>query len=280
MAEVLLAEAALAQARGQTAAALDHAHSRGLIHRDVKPGNLLVTPEGRMKLTDLGLAYFSADLVVPTPNKPKHIVGTADFLAPEVIVSPGEVRPISDVYSLGCTLYYAVTGKVPFPSGDTADKLRRQLDEQPIPPQRLNSELDPEFIAVINAMMQKRPEDRIPTAAEAFERLKPWVDVAEVSVWQEIGEMAELPDDENYQNAILAETLPAIGGPQETRGHDKDRTDRVSATRPELRGPLPQSKTAQEPEDTPGLGTGTKAMVALAVLAALIAVLVVIFGVE
>ncbi len=275
-----LSQAQAAVLISQTAEALDYAHSRGLIHRDVKPGNLLVTPEGRTKLTDLGLAFFAADLVLPAPNKPKHIVGTADFLAPEVIVSPGEVRPISDVYSLGCTLYYAVTGKVPFPGGDTADKLRRQLDEQPIPPQRLNSELDPEFIAVINAMMQKRPEDRIPTAAEAFERLKPWVDVAEVSVWQEIGEMAELPDDENYQNAILAETLPAIGGPQETRGHDKDRTDRVSATRPELRGPLPQSKTAQEPEDTPGLGTGTKAMVALAVLAALIAVLVVIFGVE
>lgn len=264
----------------QTAAALDYAHSRGLIHRDVKPGNLLVTPEGRSKLTDLGLAYFSADLDQPTPNKPKHIVGTADFLAPEVIVTPGEVRPISDVYSLGCTLYYAVTGKVPFPGGDTADKLRRQLDEQPIPPQRLNNALDPEFIAVIDAMMQKRPQDRIATAAEAFERLKPWVEAADENVWQEIGAMAQLPDDESYQNAILAETLPAIGGPQKTRGHDQDKTDRVSITRQKQRGPLPRSKKGQGPEDLPGPGRATKAMVALAVLVALVAILLVIFSVE
>lgn len=264
----------------QTAEALDYVHSRSLIHRDVKPGNLLVTPEGRTKLTDLGLAYFAADLTIPSPNKPKHIVGTADFLAPEVIVTPGEVLPISDVYSLGCTLYYAVTGKVPFPGGDTADKLRRQLDEQPIPPLRLNPELEPEFIAVINAMMQKRPQDRIATAAEALKRLKPWVDSAETSVWQEIGAKAELPEDDSFRNAILAETLPAIGGPQETQGHDKDRTDRVAVTRQEVRGPLPRDKPPWEPEETNRPGLGTKALVALAVLAALAAILLVIFNVE
>jgi serine/threonine protein kinase len=264
----------------QTAEALEYAHSQGLIHRDVKPGNLLVTPEGRAKLADLGLAYFAADLTSPKKNRPKHIVGTADFLAPEVIVTPGEVLPISDVYALGCTLYYAVTGKVPFPGGDTADKLRRQLDEEPIPPQRLNSDLDPEFIAVIEAMMQKRPQDRIATAAEAGQRLQPWVESAEPSVWQEIGALAELPNDDSFQNAVLAETLPAIGEPQTTHGHDKDQTDRVSTTRPELRGPQPQSKPTQEPEEAPGISRGTKAMVALAVLVTLVAILVVIFQVE
>jgi serine/threonine protein kinase len=264
----------------QTAQALDYAHSQGLIHRDVKPGNLLVTTEGRAKLADLGLAYFAPDLATPSPNKPKHIVGTADFLAPEVIVTPGEVLPISDVYALGCTLYYAVTGKVPFPGGDTADKLRRQLDEQPIPAQRLNNDLDPEFIAVIEAMMQKRPQERIATAAEALERLKPWVESAEESVWQEIGTLAELPDDDSFRNAVLAETLPAIGEPQATHGHDTDKTDRVSATRPDLRGPQPQSKPNPEPEDPSGINRGTKAMVALAVLATLVAILVVIFQVE
>ena len=226
------------------------------------------------------MAYFSADLVVPTPDKPKHIVGTADFLAPEVVISPGEVRPISDIYSLGCTLYYAVTGKVPFPGGDTADKLRRHIDELPIPPLRLNNELDENFIAIIGAMMQKLPQDRIATAAEAFERLKPWVDSTPQSVWQELGAMAELPDDDSFQNAILVETLPAIGGPQETHGHEKDKTDRVSATRRELRGPLPQSTTGGEVEEFIGPGRATKALVALAVLAALAAVLLVIFSVE
>ena len=118
--------------------------------------------------------------------------------------------PISDVYSLGCTLYYAVTGKVPFPGGDTADKLRRQLDEQPIPPLRLNPELEPEFIAVINAMMQKRPQDRIATAAEALERLKPWVDSAESSVWQEIGAMQNCPKTTVFETPFWRKPSPPL----------------------------------------------------------------------
>src|SRR5690606_29999158 len=132
----------------QAAEGLAHAHSRGLIHRDVKPGNLLITNDGHTKLADLGLAYFYAD-DSPGTDKPRHIVGTADYLAPEIIVSPEVVRTVSDIYSLGCTLYYAVTGKVPFPGGDTADKLRRQLDEVPIAPQRLNPAVSEEFTTVI-----------------------------------------------------------------------------------------------------------------------------------
>lgn len=260
----------------QAAQALDYAHSQGLVHRDVKPGNLLITPEARTKLTDLGLAFFAAD-AAHLPNKPKHIVGTADFLAPEVIVSPGEVRSISDVYSLGCTLYYAVTGKVPFPGGDTASKLRRQLDETPIPPQRLNPALEPEFIAVIDAMMQKRPEDRIATAAEAIARLKPWTDSADANVWREIGALAELPGDDSFHNATLAETLPEIGSPDETDGPETDKTDRVRMTRRDLRTPAPRDATREDAEEFTVPGRTTKALVALAVLAALAAILLVIF---
>lgn len=263
----------------QAAQALEHAHSQGLVHRDVKPGNLLITPEGRTKLTDLGLAFFAAD-AAQLPNKPKHIVGTADFLAPEVIVSPSEVRSISDIYSLGCTLYYAVTGKVPFPGGDTADKLRRQLDEAPIPPKRLNPALEPEFIAVIDAMMQKRPEDRIATAAEAIERLKPWTDSADANVWLEIGALAELPGDDSLQNATLAETLPAIGSPEETRGRETDRTDRVRMTRRDLRSPAQPQPLSEQAEEFTGPSRTTKALVALAVFVALGAILLVIFSVE
>ncbi len=263
----------------QAAQALDYAHSQGLVHRDVKPGNLLITPEGRTKLTDLGLAFFAAD-TPQLPNKPKHIVGTADFLAPEVIVSPSEVRSISDVYSLGCTLYYAVTGKVPFPGGDTANKLRRQLDETPIPPQRLNPALEPEFIAVIDAMMQKRPEDRIATAAEAIARLKPWTDSADDNVWREIGALAELPGDDSFQNAMLAETLPEIGSPDETHRPETDKTDRVRMTRRDLRSPAIRGARGEDAEEFTDPNRTTKALVALAVLVALAAILLVIFSVE
>ena len=105
----------------QVAEGLQHAHNQGIVHRDVKPGNVLVTPEGDAKLSDLGLAgpmYGDAE------NDPRHgkIVGTADYLSPDHINEPWNPMPAWDIYALGCTLYYATTGKVPFPGGTTQDK--------------------------------------------------------------------------------------------------------------------------------------------------------------
>ncbi len=99
----------------QAAMGLHYAHQKGLIHRDVKPGNILVTPEGEAKVSDVGLAGFNSDLL-DDPRAGK-IVGTTDFISPEQIRTPLEITPAADIYSLGCTLYYAVCGKVPFPGG-------------------------------------------------------------------------------------------------------------------------------------------------------------------
>ena len=156
----------------QAALGLDHAHQLGLIHRDIKPGNILVTPEGQAKLSDLGLAGFLSD----RDDDPRagKIVGTADYLAPEQVRFPGEVSPVSDIYSLGCTLYYAVTAKVPFPGGRTRDKVRRHLEETPWHPRRFNPELSEEFVDVIADTMEKEPQRRVQTAAEVAARLEPW----------------------------------------------------------------------------------------------------------
>src|SRR5436309_3071473 len=115
----------------QAARGLDYAHKRGLVHRDVKPGNILVTSQGVAKVSDLGLAGFLYD----AENDPRagKIVGTADYLAPEQIRTPGEVTHLVDIYSLGCTLYYAVCGKVPFPGGTARDKARRHCEDTPWP---------------------------------------------------------------------------------------------------------------------------------------------------
>ncbi|MEX2317218.1 MAG: serine/threonine-protein kinase [Pirellulales bacterium] len=161
----------------QAAEALHYAHRRGLVHRDVKPGNLLVTPDGRTKITDLGLAWFLMDDLEPHPSGKAHsLVGTADYLAPESIRQPDKILPVSDVYSLGCTLYYAVTGKVPFPGGNTADKMRRHLDETPLNPLHFNPDLPEEFCDAIAAMMDKNADRRTPTAAAVVELLRPWCD--------------------------------------------------------------------------------------------------------
>ena len=136
-----LSMAAAANIISQVAEGLQHAHQQGIVHRDVKPGNVLVTPEGDAKLSDLGLAgpmYSSNADEDPRYGK---IVGTADYLSPDHIMSPWSPVPAWDIYSLGCTLYYAVTGKVPFPGGTTSDKARAHCSLKPLDPRRLNHQL-------------------------------------------------------------------------------------------------------------------------------------------
>jgi len=160
----------------QAARGLDYAHKRGLIHRDIKPGNILVTSEGIAKVSDLGLAGFVHD----AENDPRagKIVGTADYLSPEQIRTPGDVTHTTDIYSLGCTLYYAVCGKVPFPGGSARDKANRHLNDTPWHPRRFNVDLHEEFVEVLADMMEKNAKARIQSAAEVVSRLEQFADVA------------------------------------------------------------------------------------------------------
>lgn len=156
----------------QAARGLAYAHQRGLVHRDVKPGNILVTPKGVAKVSDLGLAGFIHD----ADNDPLawKIVGTPDYLAPERIENPGAGSSISDIYSLGCTVYYTVTGKVPFPGGSPKEKARRHREETPWHPRRFNLDLTDEFVEIIEDMMAKDPQQRIQSAGEVATRLEPF----------------------------------------------------------------------------------------------------------
>lgn len=161
----------------QAARGLAYAHSRGLIHRDVKPGNLLVTPDGHCKVSDLGLAGYFEDPEQTDVHGGK-VVGTADYLAPEQITAPDQPTPVSDIYALGCTLYYAVTGKVPFPGGSAKEKARNHCQTPPLDPRRLNPDLSEEFVEVIGDMMAKNPAERIQSAGEVMARLAPWADAS------------------------------------------------------------------------------------------------------
>ncbi|MBS0209423.1 MAG: protein kinase [Planctomycetes bacterium] len=184
--------AAAASIVSQAARGLDHAHSRGLIHRDVKPGNVLVMPDGRTKVSDLGLAgYFNES--EQTDVFGGKVVGTADYLAPEQITTPDRLTTASDVYSLGCTLYYAVTGKVPFPGGNARDKARAHCNVPPLDPRRLNPDLSDAFVEVIADMMAKKPEHRVQNGPEVVARLAPWVDAPLPATAQELPAGTGLP---------------------------------------------------------------------------------------
>ena len=192
----------------QAAEGLDHAHQCDLIHRDVKPGNILVTPEGTAKVSDLGLAFYINDPKDPRIGK---IVGTADYLSPEQIKTPLEVTTVSDIYSLGCTLYYAITGKVPFPGGTPKSKARRHLEETPWHPRRFNEEVSDEFVDLIGDMMEKNPAERIQTAEEVSERLAPWASDESLLVSDEVARPRWMPppmdsvDDQDTDPDDIAE---------------------------------------------------------------------------
>ena len=108
-------------------------------------------------------------------SDPRHgkIVGTVDYVSPDHIAAPHNPMPAWDIYSLGCTLYYTVTGKVPFPGGTTADKARAHCELRPLDPRRLNPRLSAEFVDVLADMMAKDPAQRL-QSAQVIERLGPW----------------------------------------------------------------------------------------------------------
>jgi len=156
----------------QAARGLAYAHEQGLVHRDVKPGNILVMQDMRVKVLDLGLAGSELE---EESSRVGRVVGTMDYIAPEQIRTPDDVGPSADVYSLGCTLYYAVTGQVPFPGGSRKDKIQRHLFESPRPLRELQPRLSDAFCRVVQDMMAKSPADRVGSAAAVIERLRPWV---------------------------------------------------------------------------------------------------------
>jgi len=166
-----LDEALAASVISQAARGLAYAHEHGLVHRDVKPGNILVLPEGRVKVLDLGLA---GSQIEEESSRLGRVVGTMDYIAPEQIRAPDDVGPSADIYSLGCTLYFIVTGQVPFPGGTRREKMQRHLSELPLPVGQLAPQLSVGFCRVIDNMLVKDPLKRITSASEVVERLRRW----------------------------------------------------------------------------------------------------------
>ncbi|HJT35607.1 MAG TPA: serine/threonine-protein kinase [Pirellulales bacterium] len=160
----------------QAADGLAHAHRMGLIHRDVKPANLLVDSQGVVKVLDLGLARFTDDKQASlTIAHDENVLGTADYLAPEQAVNSHTVDTRVDIYSLGCTLYFALTGHPPFPEGTLTERLMKHQTAEPPSIARDRPDAPAELLAICARMMAKSPEQRYQTAADVSEALAAWL---------------------------------------------------------------------------------------------------------
>jgi serine/threonine protein kinase len=162
----------------QAAAGLDAAHRVGLIHRDLKPSNLMVTPRDQVKILDLGLAIMADEEAgaVEVIGGRGYVVGSMDYIAPGQTEDSAAVDARSDLYGLGCTIYFALTGQPPFPGGDSKSKIKRHRRAIPPPLQELNPLVSADFAAVIHPLLSKQPGDRPESAAELRRQLLPFAD--------------------------------------------------------------------------------------------------------
>ena len=184
---------------------LDAAHAAGLIHRDIKPTNLMMTPDGEAKVLDLGLARALGEDSLPRPEG--VVVGTLDYISPEQIDDPSAADRRSDLYSLGCTLYFALAGRPPFEGGDLVNKIYKQRFEEPEPLARVNPAVPAGLAAVVRKLMAKPPDDRHQTARALRADLVRYADPARPAD-------DPAPDDPSTSDADVAAEFLAEGSPE------------------------------------------------------------------
>jgi Protein kinase domain len=176
----------------QAAQGLQHASERGMVHRDIKPHNLMLTPTGKIKILDFGLARFASENAttgqtidgssgnsLDPSNKAitqmGTVMGTPDYIAPEQASDAHRADIRADIYSLGCTLYELLTGRVPFPGGSALEKVTAHLERQPTPLTEYRRDVSPELVRVLERMIDKDPAERYQTPEELAEALRPFV---------------------------------------------------------------------------------------------------------
>jgi serine/threonine protein kinase len=190
--------ARIARLAAEVALALDHAHSQGLIHRDLKPSNIMITPNDHAKVLDLGLALMAGE---PKNGEREviggqgYVVGTMDYIAPEQTADPSRVDGRCDLYALGCSIYYALTCRHPFPGGTAREKIHRHRHEEPTPLADLNPTVPPGFVRLVQRLMAKDPAQRPGSAAALRMELLAWADRGpELPL--------DRPEDPGFQEAV------------------------------------------------------------------------------
>jgi serine/threonine protein kinase len=160
----------------QAALGLQHASEQGMVHRDVKPHNLMRTPQGQIKVLDFGLARCGRETEKARTQLTQQgvLMGTADYMAPEQANDSRVADIRADIYSLGCTLYHLLTGRVPFPEGGTVDKIIKHAVEAPFPVGAMRRDLPIEVVRIVEKMMAKEVDKRFQSPGEVAAALAPW----------------------------------------------------------------------------------------------------------
>jgi serine/threonine protein kinase len=218
----------------QAALGLHHAHSRGLVHRDIKPANLMVTSQGgTVKILDMGLARLAPLEGESNISHMTHhgvFMGTPDFVAPEQANDARTADGRADLYSLGVTLFYLLTGELPFEGGTSAEKLDKHRFHPPPDVRRFRPEVPQAVADIIVKLLAKRPEDRFQTGAELAAALLPHCpqDSAVIPL-EELSLSIDLPTQKDRQST--ADGIPTGGSvePKRLQGKDSKSTKAVGS---------------------------------------------------
>ncbi len=195
----------------QSGLGLDHAHRAGMVHRDIKPANLLIDTSGVIKILDMGLARFFDDRETSslTIAHEEKVLGTADYLAPEQAMDSHSVDTRADIYSLGCSLYFLLTGKPPYDEGTLTQRLMWHQTKSfpPLTDSRLDCPAS--LIAILNKMVEKKPDDRYQTGNDVAAACQEWLVKNGGAEWrQRIGNTLREVETGSRPGLLSRERLP------------------------------------------------------------------------
>lgn len=180
----------------QTAEGLDAAHAAGLIHRDIKPSNLLLDEQGQVHILDLGLARMVIeDEPSLTLLQDAKMIGTVDYLSPEQARNSHEIDPRADQYSLGCTLYFLLTGQPPFSEGTIPQRVIAHQTRRPPSIRKKRAEVDAGLAAILSKLLEKQPEQRFASAQQVHQAIALWQRSPADAVHALVGPAASAVDD-------------------------------------------------------------------------------------
>lgn len=167
----LIPPAEMVEYATQAALGLGHAHAQGIVHRDVKPSNLLLTEEGQIKVLDLGLGVLVESDDASFATADGIAVGTVDYMSPEQACGK-EVDGRSDLFSLGCSMYYLMAGRMPFPGESPIERMGKRLNGRPVPITDVKPDTPPALVRVLDRLLANKPADRFQSAEETAEALQ------------------------------------------------------------------------------------------------------------